>query len=169
MRIAINGFGQIGKALACRLACREDCGFQIRAVNETHRSLAEVTAETNQQADVLPRLQGKGTGIRVEDPNCKLVTAWLCLETDDVKADEKVTLSDVSQRLHTAAASRLTRVLSFGDSATEVAGNTSSCVIDESRLRVDDGSIWLEVQYDPVASYVERLIEMLQFLERREH
>ena len=112
---------------------------------------------------VAPELRSvrRGRIVRIEQSGTTGARMWL---------DAEVLRPPTRAQLHARLAEwaeAAPRFLWTGAPAPAVADRVESLVIDASRVDVDGKRIWLEACYDPVPSYVERLIELLGIVRER--
>jgi len=119
-----------------------------------------------QLARALPPLNGRGKVYRVDDSDCRCVTVWL-----DVAVDSTVDNEHARDALH-AAAEKFPAAVIISDQLADPVGSTYSALIDASSIKTrmvkskdrQEYRIYLKFVYDPLVSYVERLLEQLCFL-----
>lgn len=116
--------------------------------------------QPQQAARVIPELAGIGSVLRVDDPQTRLAKVWL-----DVVARRETVCEDVVMQL-CRGANRFPTAMHISEAPPATSGCTYSAVINQTRIRVDRKQLWIEMECDPVVSYVERMIEILQFVRR---
>lgn len=116
--------------------------------------------QPQQIARVIPELGGIGTVYRVDDPQTRQVKMWLDLTTrSELSAEQAV---DQLRR----GAQRFSTAMHVTPTPPVIAGCTYSGIINETRIKANQKQLWIEIECDPVVSYVERMMEVLDFVRR---
>ncbi|NUQ65360.1 MAG: hypothetical protein HUU20_23075 [Pirellulales bacterium] len=115
--------------------------------------------DIEQLARVMPELARRGRAFRIEDPHAAQATVWL-----EAMLGRKASAGEVGEVFASAAAGRFSGVVLAGEQHRCAAGDRHSCLVDLARLHAKDHRVWMEIRYDPVVSYVERLYDILTYL-----
>lgn len=136
-------------------ACVERPPYRVRPWGISHRE-----TDVEQLGRVLPWVRDRGWTCRLEDPHVTLARIRLA-----VHLGRAVSVEMVQEILQDAARLRFPTSMLVADTFPAVAGSRYSCLIDTTRLRTAGTQLWIETMYDPLESYVARLIDILARLE----
>jgi glyceraldehyde-3-phosphate dehydrogenase/erythrose-4-phosphate dehydrogenase len=118
--------------------------------------------DIEQLARIVPAWAAKGQAFRIEELNATHATIWL-----EAALSNATTVPEISDLLVNAAADKFARVIFTGTQIGAPNGTTHSCHIDLDSVRVVENRVWIEIRYDPVTSYVERICDILKLITSR--